>query len=363
MNTDLLLLLGAFICIAGLPLLPAIFDTLGTDTRAFLEIPHDRNDDPRHFSRRLKDLVAQTQSGDARVIHVDNGSEAKSVLTSSLLSTGSSVLSRLGKKAQHPAETRIAVLSPDASVSSPLTWLGDALARTDIVLPASSVLRTLRCEGHCLLQPGSSVLRWLDARSLFVMGPNRLPHRTTAKNSISLSTGVRFERLYAPLITVQPNEGVTLEDPAGENLPPLPPDVEIWRLDADDETVAGHKVFTGDVYLCADSAVNANVLCDRDLHIGERALIKGNLKIRGDLFLHAGSRIIGHVQCQGAVTLDRRCEIDGVITSLSHLSVAGDCTLGSSSAHTSLIAKTITLHSGVRVYGHIWARQSGMTDV
>ncbi len=363
MTSHYLLLAAAFLFIALLPVLPALFNIWSTDNSAYLEIPHDRNDEPRHFSRRLKDISRNSDLSESSFVVPDTVNDVAVQLKSSSLSPAAPPFSRLFSAQPLQAETRIALLKPGVQISAPITWLGDVVSRADMVLPSQSILRTLRCEGHCLMQPDATVLRWLDARSLYVTGPNTLPQRTTAKHSISMSTGVRFNRLYAPLIEIQKQGESVLSAPASDDLPALPPDVEIWRLDADIETLSGHKLFASDVYLCADSAVHADVVCHGDLHIGERALIKGNLKIRGDLFMHAGSRIIGHVQCQGSITLDRQCEIDGVLSSLRHLSVAGDCTLGTSTAPTSLIADTITLHSGVRVHGQVWARHSGSSDV
>lgn len=363
MTTNVLLLIASFLLLALLPMLPGLIDLWQSDIRAFLDIPSDRDDDPRHFSRRLKKVVAEAQTHDARTLLIDDARQAETILKSSLSLQTTGPFSRLLSHTPLTTETRIAVIKAGVNLASPFTWLGDTVAKGAIVLHRNSTLRTLRCEGHCLMHPEVTLLRWLDAHSLYVMGPNRLPHRTTAKSTMSLAPGVHFQRLHAPVIEVQESGETLLTPPQHEGLPPLPPDVEIWRLDADDETISGHKVFAADVYLCADSAVQTDVVCNGDLHVGERALIKGNLKIRGDLFLHAGSRITGHVQCHGSITLDRGCEIDGVMSSLGHLSVSGNCILGTTGAPTSLIADTITLHAGARVHGQVWARHAGLTDV
>lgn len=362
MKPEALLLLSSFVVLAAAPFLPALVHLLAPESNAFIDIPPDRDDDPRHFSKRLKALVDRESTLSTRIVHINDATTLTKLLRAS------STPQRRDRR-RLPTETRIVVLGPNTVLSAGDHWLGDTLSQSDIVVPTDCTLRTLRAEGQCLLHAGARILRWLDARALYVMGPGRLPTRATASQSITLSTHIAFERLHAPLITVG-ERGAPATDPASvwstsqnrsESMP-LPTDVHLWRMDSTDTHPSGHQRFKDNTCIAAGTALRCDVVCERDLHLGPHTRLLGNLKVKGDLFLHAGASIQGHVLCQGSISLDSGCRIDGVMTALKHLNIAGHCTLGSERSPTSLIADTITLHAGVCIHGQVWARSHGVTD-
>jgi cytoskeletal protein CcmA (bactofilin family) len=368
------LLLAAFILAILLPLIPALLYLLGSEGGAVLHVPSDRDDDARHFSKKLKRMVdeewmrpqlqAQALAIDASTRNTASGSQGRFLEVASaepLRHTLPTAVARLPGLPgfRLPAEGRIAILSALQSVPGDTVWLGDAYSRNDIEVHKGATLRTLRSDGHCLLHPQAQLLRWVDARSLYVMGPATLPPRTTASHKISLSTGIGFERIAAPTIEI-------LDLPDGEKTSPSPampavPDIEVWRLQADDESVIGRKIFDDDVFIGDGSVLRFDLICHGDLHLGADSQITGNIKVHGQLYMHPNVRIQGHVFCENDAVLNQDCHVDGVLSCLGKLDVGPACTLGTPGHATSVLASELVLRPGVCIHGQVWARDTGVT--
>lgn len=381
MRTEQALLVSAFGFVVFAPLIPAFLHLMGNDGGAVLDVPPDRDDDPRHFPKRLKKLIdeahpdlltgpASTPSASSAAIHTPTPAHSgQDTPGRFLVATEPGFFDRQQRverrrllsafQKAEPAESRIAIVSELPAVPAGARWLGDTYTTRNVEIQSGAVLRTLLCEGHCLLHPQATVLRWVDAQSLYVMGPVTLPPRTTATRKISLSTAIEFERLVAPLIEILNTGDHTDSHPQ----PPMPvvPDIEVWRLQADDESTMNRKIFDEDVLLGEAIDCGFDLICHGDLHIGKNCRIGGHVKVYGTLYVHERVTIDGNVFCEGNAIFSPHCKVTGIVSCLGHLDVGTDCTLGLPDQLTTVVADTITLRSGTCTHGQIWARSQGET--
>lgn len=226
----------------------------------------------------------------------------------------------------------------------PVTVLPDSQFRKETVflkkveIGTGTLLRAGLCLEDCLLAHKVKIIRWLDAGKLLVGANCDLGVSATAREILSLATGCRFKRLYAPLI-----EAGTGQFPPAPVLPSAfsPPRYDTFL--AEDEDVEEYKIYAvnivqrhGDLVIKAGATILGSVKGYGKITLARGATVFGNVFGESDIVLEAGARILGDVFANGNVEM-------GPASSIGQ---AGKC--------KSLVARDgIKLQQPSRIYGYV----------
>jgi len=197
----LLLLLAALLFV--LPFLPAVLELRrGTDAVP-LKVVREYDRDIRHFARGFRSYVV------AKLPELATTPPGAGASTVGALPDGTPFVflnslraPMLTYRERHEGTVRKLVLAnTPLDIIGGLTFMLELYAGQDFQGGPANVYRGLLGEKDVYLGPGSVVLRWLHAEgSARVECDGTLYGRASAEQMISLGTGCRFERLYAPRI-------------------------------------------------------------------------------------------------------------------------------------------------------------------
>ncbi len=358
-STDHLFLVFAFFIIAALPTVPAALYALTSTAAEPLHVPSNRDDDPRYFSNSFMALLKNDLSSHQVTQLLQRTGHENAIMDKYIFVRDTSFLKPVSELRQERTDQRICLFNDVARLPEETLWLGDAYTPKDFELGKKAILRTLRCDGKLLLHPESRIIRWVDASWIYAMGPLTLPGRTSATQRISLSIGIQFERLFAPLIEVFELDASTPHEPVV--IPSPPGNAERWSHQHDDTQDQQRKVFDDHLYIADNTSLSGDIVCHGDLYLGKNCRCEGNLKVDGHLYVDSGTAIHGHVFCLGSVFMGNDCQINGMTSVLNHFHSGLNCMVGSEKQPITLAAGEISLSAGSRIYGQIIARKKGMT--
>lgn len=180
--------------------------------------------------------------------------------------------------------------------------------------------------------------------------------RIEATESITVLPGSHFAQLVAPRIDF----GARPLDTALA----LPPDTDAHCVPLEQLAHAsawgtGGWRIQGNCRIPAAHRVTGSLVVTGQLSIEHDCLIEGSIKAHGDIRLAPRTVVTGAVMGEQDVVLESGCRVHGPVVCEKQLLMARDVVLGQSREPTSVSAQTIMAQSGARVYGTVWAQQSG----
>ena len=236
--------------------------------------------------------------------------------------------------------------------------LGEIYARDRLDAPGGSVIRAALCDGDMRLGAGSGILRWVHARRLHAGAGSRVMGRASARDTIALDAGCRFERLAAPEIRFAGGADADAVATTQETL-------QSWLADAKSRVThesGGRLLCTGNVGIPAGSLIDGHLIVRGRLTLGAGCRVTGGIKVHGPLTLGAGTRVEGALFATGEIRLDAGCSVDGPVSSARGIRLAAGCRVGRRERPTSLVAPNVSVGARCTCHGSLWARTNGRVD-
>lgn len=237
----------------------------------------------------------------------------------------------------------------------------------DLHLGQGAVLRAGLVSGDIILDPGSSVLRWLHGcRTVYLRRGSTVHNRLSADQSIVLEPGCVFQRMHAPVI-------LALEDPRlpardGSTTGTMPELERNLRASAIPSPAANEsRLFAarprmrirGDFVLPAGESLCANVIATGEFHIERGACFFGSAKSYRDTVLEAGARVYGSIACGGTAYLGANSFLSGPLLAETDVHLSAESCVGKPDSLTTIAACGAWIRPGCRIHGTIWARVQG----
>lgn len=223
----------------------------------------------------------------------------------------------------------------------------------DLVLGRRAICHSVLAEGSLILEDECVIARWLHAHGPLRVGPNcRLYSRASCDSLMTLAVGVHFERVNAPVIRCgPPRDSVTPRPDFARNRQPwLPPEPRV-HLDAGTVLVERRRL-----EVPAGVRVPASLVSRGTLTLARDTLVTGALKARGALVLGERCIVRGALVSAGRVHIRAGCVVTGPIVAEREVVIEAGTVVGAAHLRTTITAPRVTLCSGVRVSGSVWAR-------
>ena len=208
-----------------------------------------------------------------------------------------------------------------------------------ITMAPRSVITALKSGDNIILQKGSRVGSWIDAKGELVVDENTEINLATAK-SVKLHKGAKFKRIYADTIGVYP---LNKED---ENK--VGKEIEYEKYSENVETDILYVNRKGIIE--KGSVIHSDIICSGDLKIEEGCMIKAN----GKLEILNNNQIYGNVFSDGNMLIHHHCFIFGNLFSHKYIKIGHNNQIGKYSAPKSVIGiKGIEIAGGTFIHNYI----------
>ena len=249
--------------------------------------------------------------------------------------------------------TDVVVLMDDTPLPAGTSVATECLARRTFHGGPNSSYRAILGQRDIKLAVGSSVLRWVHASGrLEAARGTILSGRATADREILLESGVRFDRLDAPLVRVVGGGG-TLETPIMpmSSYAPFTPENAIalganyWRV-------------RGDLEIPPDTSLGGSLIVIGNVVIGAGARVQGSIKAHGTMHVKPGAVVMGSITARGRLVIEDGARLSGPVISESVV-VVGAAVVGMANTRTTVAAPRVTLRPGATVYGAVMAADGG----
>lgn len=340
-----LLLFALTALVVLLPMLPALIEWRWPSDVTPLHIGEDDALDPpflaRAFASRLATAMAlqQTHLGRSRITSLPDGKPWPFD----------------GREAASGTSHRVWDLHGDIELPAGIAFLGEVAARGALRGAAGGVYRALWVRGPLQLAAGSTLLRWAHAERVEVGAGCELAGRVSADEAIVLAPGTRFVLLHAPLLRFAPGRPpgtmqTGIFDPGG---PGLPAEVS-WHA------ASGRGRCETSLAIEPGSRWCGDLVCAKDLSLGERCGLRGSLKAHGAIVLGAGCVVEGSLVARGPIRLGAGCVVRGPIVSEAAVVLGDGCVVGAPGAPCTVSAPRIEVAAGVLVHGTVWAAEAGL---
>ena len=233
-----------------------------------------------------------------------------------------------------PAEAPGSTIVEETFAGTPGLVADEVRVRADVQLAAGTEVRRRVAAGTTLdVDPGSVLLGSAEAGE-----------------RVRLATGVRFERVHAPVVEV----GEAAERPE----PARPPAFEV---NPGVELLAGRALVSDDLAVPPRGRLSADLVVTGDLVVGAGAVVEGDVKAHGDVVLEAGARVTGNVFASRSLTLGAWAEVDGAAVAEGTLRLARGARVGRPDVPSTATGRCVVVAAGARVYGTLWAVEDGHT--
>jgi len=354
-----------------LPLLPGLFELFRPTDIEPLRVSQDYDSNPMFFAEGFRSFINKNFT-DLNATETTNGT----------LEDGAKY-QMVGEKGVPNLDgvigsTKLILSNHPLTLPAGEMFETEIYGRNSITTGERSHFRAIMSDKTLQLREHSTVLRWAHSDGDMLVGRySHLYGRATSKQSIFLGEGVRFERLYAPIILSTARTNLPAETPTKDRaiLTELP-DVKMqsgrrWVLN-------GHMDFPADHFFDGDIVTGTTAT------IGDYAHIKGSVKV------NAHDDVVYHLQNSGAASRNNKnvaratigdfVLIDGSLISSHDLYIGQNCRLmgpviaegllvigsgtviGSPENPTTVTAPRIIIESGCTIYGTLWATESGLVS-
>jgi hypothetical protein len=213
------------------------------------------------------------------------------------------------------------------------------------------IFRAILTCGDASLGPGSEVLRWVNTGGAFSAGLDSvLWGRASSWGTMSLSEGVRFQRIAAPRIEMGWPQRELRPDTRDRPAMQVPKGVSVF---------ASRWVVDGDIVVPAGESIAADVIVSGTLRMGRGAAIRG--AVRCDVLLAEDDCIfMGSVVATKTLTFGVRSRVTGPVVVEGEVAFGDDCRIGDAGAETTISAVSVRVGNGVVICGEVWARRQGV---
>jgi hypothetical protein len=213
------------------------------------------------------------------------------------------------------------------------------------------IFRAVRACDNATLGPNCEVLRWVDAGGRFSAGMDSvLWGRASSWDTMTLSEGVRFQRIAAPRIEMGwPVREIARDE---RNRPGMKATKSVAIF-------ASRWLVEGDFIVPPGESVSTDLIVSGTLRVGDGALLRG--AVRCDVLV-AGDDCVFMRSVIGAKRLafGARCHVAGPVVVEGEASFGDDCRVGDDAGPTTISAVWVRAGNGVVVCGEVWARQQGV---
>jgi hypothetical protein len=262
-----------------------------------------------------------------------------------------------------PKECIDAVMCARAFIPSGRVVDADVSSFGDLHLGKGAVLRAGLGSGDIILEPGSSVQRWLHAgRTVYLRRGSTVHNRLSADQSIVLEPECVFQRMHAPVILAL--EDAQLSSPDGSTPRPVPalernPDPTAIADESQLFAARPRIRIQGDFVVPAGQSLCANVIATGKFHIERGACFIGSAKSYRDTVIEEGARVYGSIACGGTAYLGTNSWLSGPLLAEKDVHLAWGSCVGKPDSLTTIAACGAWIRPGCHIYGTIWARVLG----
>jgi cytoskeletal protein CcmA (bactofilin family) len=352
-----IILFGITIGWFSLPLLPTMRELRKRTTATPLKVDRENDGEIRHFAKRFKAYLEANFPQPGFRESVDRGAGMEGKFEDGTLYRVLEKSDELLKHTTGPEGTipGIIVFSGPASMPDHLEFLEGIYAANNLECGAETMLRSLYGERDILLRPRSVVLRWIHVeQNLIVDRRCSLYGRASAAQSMKISSGVEFERLFsAQIVFVSENGKEVMAGKVPQRTVLTPERLGAVAMSQDCYSI------DKDLDIPAGTSIKGNFVVRGSVTIGSNALIEGSIKSRQDMEIGHQTVVEGSVISGGDLEIRRNCRIRGPVVASRIMTVRTGCRIGLDAHPTSVIAPVIFIHPGVVVSGAVWARERG----
>lgn len=216
----------------------------------------------------------------------------------------------------------------------------------------ATTLRAIFSDADVVLGNDCSVARWIHAdRKVEVASGSKVFGRCSANTKIVLQSGTQFERLSAPLIRTGHSEIAAPPMLTGRQHYEIPRSA----MELDEHT----SLVNGTIAVPERSAVTRNLIASDSVEIGSQCLVDGSLKGHRLVRLAAGCIVRGAIVSGSDIEIGPDCIIAGPLIAEGRITIASGCVVGTRALETSVSAPNVSLASGSRFSGTVWATKVG----
>jgi hypothetical protein len=260
-----------------------------------------------------------------------------------------------------------AVICARAFIPSGRVVDADVSSFGDLYLGEGAVLRAGLSSRDIILNPGSSVLRWLHAcRTVYLRRGSTVHNRLSADQSIVLEPECVFQRMHAPVILALEDSRLASRDcsPPG-TMPALDRNLDAPATPSHAPEESGlfaarpRMRVRGDFVLAAGESLCANVIATGEFHIERGACFFGSAKSYRDTVVEAGARVYGSIAYGGTAYLGTNSFLSGPLLAETDVHLSPGCCVGKPDSLTTIAACGAWIRPGCRIHGTIWARVQG----
>jgi predicted acyltransferase (DUF342 family) len=340
-----LALVGLFLVLLVLPLVPGIRELIRPRDDRPLEIDLDATVDPRQEGRSFRESMAPllARAGDAipfrgPVDLEDPAGKAYEVHRDLLV----------------PADGR----SPALLVVLGKAEIGERArvnflyVQGDARLGADSRVRSLAADGTLVLGPGCLVERWLDVEGAADVGARaRLGHQASAAGRLRLGPRCVFRRLWGLPITTE------AALPTVERREAAAPAAAETTLD---EVVmwSGRRLT-----MPRGFTLDRDLVVHGEVHVSSGNRVRGSIKAYGRLHLGSGAEVDGNLICRRSIQIDGPATIRGNVFAEGDIVIGPGTTIGQEGGFKSVYALGhVELAADVRVFGWVVAEGTGVVS-
>lgn len=216
--------------------------------------------------------------------------------------------------------------------------------------------RAILAEGDLELRMKSVVLRWVHSVGALDVHEGTILHgRASSDQALHLASGVTFEWIAAPVISVVPAK----EDAIGK----VEGKVQRSPIDLGDMVAMSDNTYRsdGDFTVAENSLLTGHLVVTGALVIGSGSHVRGNLKAHETVTLGDGCKIDGSIVARSTVIIGENCVIVGPLISEQEITVGHGSAIGTLEKPATISAPRVSLHTGVTVSGMVVVKNEGKT--
>ena len=202
----------------------------------------------------------------------------------------------------------------------------------------------LHVRGDLHVQSPLAVAWWLTARNLVVTAEVEAVGKIQAVENLKILSSMQFHQLQGGVVDI------------GET-------GSILRYQFELPSVRNRQVLHGAWSIPAKAEMHGDFIIHGDVVLEEGAILHGSLKVWGSLALKVSAQISGNVFVTKSAVLEEGTAIGGVVVVEEKLLCRGGNVFGSVIQPTMVVAETMTIAGGVRVYGTLKAWQRGEINI
>lgn len=217
----------------------------------------------------------------------------------------------------------------------------------DAVIGKENILRAIASDGNIRLSEGVKVIRWLDAEGNIEVDKRcDLGISASSINELKIEKDCRFKRLLGrPVITV----GLPREKAKSVG------SVEI---------TSAEKIVTNKkrVVIPPATRVEDTLILKKELEVKEDCILMGSMKVYKNIIIGQRVKIFGNIFSEGDIEIGEDSEVSGNVFSQRYIEIKEGVKIGNSSTVKSVIGKKgIILGQDVTVFGYIMTEGVGLT--